>query len=124
MERHVRILGILHIVVGAFFLIIGLLIAAVLFGGGALSQASGGDQGLFFLTGILGTIVTIVFTIMSLPLIVAGYGILHHYSWARILGIILGVINLFNPPIGTIFGIYSLWVLLSYETAGIFQGRH
>ena len=87
MDRHVRILGVLHIVMGAFFLILGLLIAAVLFGGGALSEASGGDRGIFFLTGVIGTIIFIVFLVMSLPLIIAGYGILHYRGWGRSWGL-------------------------------------
>jgi len=45
--------------------------------------------------------------------ILIGWGLMNHQPWARIAGIILGVISIFHPPIGTALGIYTLWVLLS-----------
>ena len=35
--------------------------------------------------------------------------------WARTAAIILGVLALFHPPLGTALGVYSLWVLLADE---------
>jgi hypothetical protein len=34
-------------------------------------------------------------------------------SWARIAAVILGILSLFHPPVGTALGIYTLWVLLA-----------
>ena len=36
--------------------------------------------------------------------------------WARMLAIVLGVLNLFDLPFGTALGIYTLWVLLPAES--------
>ena len=39
---------------------------------------------------------------------------------ARILTIVLSVLNLIIIPFGTLLGIYGLWVLLSQNTAPLF----
>ena len=47
----------------------------------------------------------------------AGWGLLQHEGWARILVLILGFISLFtNIPFGTALGIYTMWVLLSSDS--------
>jgi hypothetical protein len=43
---------------------------------------------------------------------VAGWGLLQRQPWARTLTIVLGILALFDVPIGTALGIYTLWVLL------------
>ncbi|HEX5481040.1 MAG TPA: hypothetical protein VFZ08_00270 [Terriglobia bacterium] len=48
--------------------------------------------------------------------IAAGWGLLTHQPWARILTIILGIIALIRVPFGTALGIYTLWVLLPTES--------
>ena len=57
---------------------------------------------------------------LSVPSIIAGVGLLKRRSWARILTIVLSVLNLINIPFGTLLGIYGLWVLLSQNTAPLF----
>ncbi len=49
--------------------------------------------------------------------LLVGWGLMHHESWARIAAIVVGVLALFHPPLGTALGIYTLWVLLS-QNAG------
>jgi hypothetical protein len=46
----------------------------------------------------------------------AGWGLLRHEPWARMLTIVLSFLALFNIPFGTALGIYSLWVLLPAES--------
>jgi hypothetical protein len=43
---------------------------------------------------------------------VAGWGLLERRPWARTLAIVVAIIALLNPILGTILGIYTLWVLL------------
>jgi len=43
----------------------------------------------------------------------AGWGLLQRESWARALTLVLGILALLDFPLGTILGIYTLWVLLS-----------
>lgn len=42
----------------------------------------------------------------------AGWGLMTHQPWARMLAIVLGCISLIHLPFGTALGIYTLWVLL------------
>ena len=44
--------------------------------------------------------------------LVAGWGLLTRQPWARMLAIVLGIINLLEIPVGTAIGIYTLWALL------------
>ncbi len=61
-----------------------------------------------------------VFGIASLILagiaFAAGWGPLERRPWARTLAIILAVIALFSPILGTALGIYTLWVLLPAQS--------
>jgi len=41
--------------------------------------------------------------------------------WARIVGIVLSVLSLMMVPIGTLVGIYGLWVLFSKDTERLFE---
>ena len=46
-----------------------------------------------------------------------GWGLLRQADWARILAMVLAVLGLFLFPIGTIIGIYVIWVLTSQPQA-------
>ena len=43
----------------------------------------------------------------------AGWGLLQHEPWARVLLLVLAFISLTSIPFGMALGIYTLWVLLS-----------
>jgi hypothetical protein len=45
----------------------------------------------------------------------AGWGLLQREGWARILTLVLGVLSLLEIPVGTVLGIYTLWVLVPAE---------
>ena len=60
-----------------------------------------------------------------LPLIiayfVAGWGLLQHKSWARILAIILAILSLCSFPVGTILGGIVLYFMFQEETTRAFS---
>ncbi|MFP4395978.1 MAG: hypothetical protein ACLFTI_12020 [Anaerolineales bacterium] len=72
---------------------------------------------------IIGMFVAGLMTVLSLPGVVTGVGLLKFQSWARVLAIILGAINLPAFPIGTVLGAYSFIVLLNDETSALFAKR-
>lgn len=43
---------------------------------------------------------------------IVGFGLMERRPWARTMAIVVAIIALFNPILGTILGIYTLWVLL------------
>jgi len=124
MSTHVKVLGILHIIFGFCGLLVGLFVLVVMGGiAGFVSMADrSGDA--FVAVPILGTIGMIVFIVaalLSLPGIIAGFGLLAHKPWARVLTIVLSALELLHVPFGTILGVYGLWVLLSAGTEQLFQ---
>lgn len=118
-EQHIPILGMLHLVGGAFFLVIGAFIFLLLTGIGA-AVAIDDPMAPRVLT-IVGFSVGTLLVIFGLPGIAAGYGLLRRRSWARGLAVAVGILNLFNVPIGTVIGIYTLVVLLQGEAAAYFE---
>ena len=57
---------------------------------------------------------------------IAGFGLMERRPWARTLAIVVAIIALLNPVLGTILGIYTLWVLLPAEAEteyGMMSGR-
>lgn len=86
-HQHIRILGWLLIISHAFFLVIGLFVFLLLSGIGAIS----GDRQALLVLGIIGTFVGLLLTVLALPGIVAGFGLLGRRPWARYLAIIVGI---------------------------------
>ena len=60
---------------------------------------------------LVGTTVGLLMAALGLPGVIAGYGLLTRKPWARILAIVVGILNLVNVPVGTAIGLYTLWVL-------------
>lgn len=116
-DKHVTILGILFIVRGCVVLLIGIGAFLVLTAIGALS----GDNTALGILGLIGSIVAGLMLLLSLPSIVAGIGLLKFQEWARILAIIVGCISLFDIPIGTALGIYTLVILFDDQAIGLFK---
>jgi hypothetical protein len=54
--------------------------------------------------------------ILAIAGFIAGWGLLERHAWARPLALILGFLALLNPVLGTLLGIYTLWVLLPAES--------
>ena len=124
MAQHVTILAAFHIVLGILGLI-GALTILIVFGGaaGAISLGAATEPDAWIaipIVGIIGTILMLIALTLSVPGIIGGLGLLKHKSWARILTIVLSVLQLINFPFGTLLAIYGLWVLLSRDTEHLF----
>jgi hypothetical protein len=70
------------------------------------------------------------FLAISLPLLigfmstlglVGGIGLLSYRPWARILIIVVAALGCLNIPIGTLKGVYSIWVLMQDDTVKLFS---
>ena len=126
MDLHLKILAAFHIVFGVIGLV-GALGILIVFGGaaGAAGFAAADEPDAWIavpILSIIGSILMLVALTLSIPGIIGGWGLLKGRSWARILMIVLSALHLINIPIGTILGIYGLWVLLSKETELMFSG--
>jgi hypothetical protein len=121
---HVKVLAALYIVFGALGTLAAFAVIAV-FGiaGVASAAAVGSDADALIalpIIGITGTALAVFLLALSLPGVIAGIGLLSFRPWARIMTIVLSVLNLMNVPIGTALGIYGLWVMLSEQGAKLF----
>lgn len=119
MKQHVTLVATLHIGLGAFELVLACLAVVILFGVGRIAD----DADAARILGFIGLVAFALLTLFALPGIIGGFGLLSNQEWARILVLILSVLNLFNIPIGTVIGAYSIWVLLQEETAQLFAQR-
>ncbi|MEJ2599260.1 MAG: hypothetical protein P8Z00_13070 [Anaerolineales bacterium] len=118
MDTHIKVLGWLYIVLGVLGLLGTGVVVLILVGSGLIS----GDQTAISVLVIVAAIVGGFLVLVSLPGIVAGAGLLGYRPWARILTLILGILNLPGFPVGTVLGVYTLYVLLDDETARLFNG--
>jgi hypothetical protein len=124
MVTHVKLIGILHILMGAFGILVGLGLL-ILFGGIAsivgFSDHTRDSLVAIPIIGSIGVFIFIFIAVLSLPDIAAGIGLLQFKPWARTLAIILSALHLFNVPFGTALGVYGLWALLRPETEALFE---
>lgn len=123
MSQHVKVLGYLYIITSALG-VLAAIILAVMFGGVAGILQSTGEADALKAIPIVGIVflgIGAFIVLLSIPGLVAGYGLLQLRSWARILALILGALNLLNFPIGTALGAYTFGVLLSRESDALFQ---
>ena len=120
MKKHVTIVGAIHIGFG----LLGLIGAMAIFF--ALNFAKG------FVSNEEVPTVVLSFLSLSLPLLIGfmstlgligGIGLLVMKGWARYLVIVVAAIGCLNIPIGTLKGVYSLWVLLQDETIKLFETK-
>jgi len=117
MQKNINIVAALQIGLSIFNLLIAFLIFTVLkVVGGFVDNANGST-----ILSLIADIFAIVFIIISLPGILAGMGLYKRKEWARILTIILSVIELFSFPFGTAIGIFSIWAMIQPETVAAFN---
>ena len=121
MKRHIKIVAVLYIALGALGIVAPLIVFGMLGSVPDLSTAIGDHQTAMIV--LFGGIALLAMVTVSVPSIIAAIGLLKFQSWARILSITLSVIHLFNVPFGTALGIYGLWVMLQPETQSLF-GQH
>jgi len=126
MEQHVKILGILNVVLGGLGLAIALMVL-LFFGGmsGIVLHDADPDAGTgAAVLGMVGGIGSFVIALFSLPGLIGGIGLLKFQEWARILVIVTSILNLISIPFGTALGIYGLWVLMKPETTMLLKAKN
>ena len=117
MDKHVTIVAALNIAFGALCVVVALIVFVAVVGGGRLS----GDEEAIWITGVVGFAIAVpMFVLGALP-IVGGIGLLQWQPWARILVLILSVGSLILIPLGTIYGIYAIWVLMQDDTVRLLE---
>jgi hypothetical protein len=126
MEKHISVLGILHIIYSVLGLFAGAVIFAIFSGIGFIVRNAGNtpdgsmvDVPSLFL--VVGSFVAGLLVLFSLPGVIGGIGLLKHKEWARILVLVVGFFDLLHIPLGTVLGIYTIWVLFNSEAIKLFR---
>lgn len=121
MDKHVQLIGILWIVFGVLGFALGLFILLVLLG---ISFIPGLVDSSTIAPGILRIVayaVSSFLALLGLPKIVAGIGLLKRHEWARVMTIVLSILELWSVPFGLALGIYSLIILFNPDTIKLFN---
>ncbi|HPF51425.1 MAG TPA: hypothetical protein PK335_07605 [Draconibacterium sp.] len=117
MEKHVNVIAALQIGLSILRLIIVAIVFVILHFVGDFAD----DPDAEFVLSIIANIVMVVSLVLSLPGILAGIGLFKRKEWARILTLIISVLELVNIPLGTAVGVYSIWALSQNETVELFK---
>jgi hypothetical protein len=136
MKTHIKVLSILYIVSGALGIAtaLGVLLAGgiIAFVGVLSGLAELAESGLseeefvcgafwFGFVAIVFAFIMIFSFILSVPDIIAGVYLLKYRNWARILCIVLSILNLPSFPLGTALGVYGLVILFNEKTVALFK---
>ena len=116
MQAHIKILGWMYILLGILGILGATLVFVLVAGGGLIS----GDETAIRITSIVGTLLGGLIALISIPGVITGMGLLKYKAWARILALVLGLLNLPGFPVGTLLGIYTIWILLDDESTRLF----
>ncbi len=130
MEKHITLVGILNIVYRSMAIIGALVLFALAFGFGYLMEfISRFDHNemheipseVLNIVPIILTFVGVLIMIFSIAGIIGAVGVLKKKEWGRIIMLVISFFNLIHIPLGTILGVYSIWVLLNDETIRMFN---
>ena len=117
MEKHINVVAALQIGLSVFTLLMVVLTYSVMSIIGGFIDNSEGEM----ILRIIGNVISTFLILISIPGIIAGFGLYRRKEWARILTLILSVLAIFNFPFGTAIGIYSIWALIQPETVAAFS---
>jgi hypothetical protein len=114
-QRNLQTLGILWCAFGVYRVIGGLVgmffLRAVTMGSfGSDGWPFGGHMGSTWMASLVPFIAVYTAVTAALALFV-GYSLLTRRPWGRTLAIVVGILTLLKPLLGTALGIYTLWVM-------------
>jgi hypothetical protein len=111
MKSQIELVGILHTVYSGVGILIAIACFVLLSG---IGWFSGDPTALGVLT-VVGSVIAVFLTVVSVPGLIAGIGLLRRRPWSRILAIVVSCLDLFNVPFGTALGVYTFYVLMNDE---------
>jgi hypothetical protein len=114
--RHVKMLAVFWIALSALNLLkagsrlVGARVIGV-WGHGWFDDAGWGFPVGEILPAVLSTMGLVSLLLAGIGFVV-GFGLMERRPWARTMAIVVGIIALLHPVLGTVLGIYMLWVML------------
>jgi hypothetical protein len=125
METHLKIIAVLHIVLGAMGIFAAV---AVLLLAGGIAGIVGADRDpdaafVIPIIGGIGAIIVLVLILLWLPGLIGGIGLLRLAPWSRVYMIVISALDLISIPFGTALGIYGIWALTRPESEALLTRR-
>jgi hypothetical protein len=121
-DAHVAFVGVLFIVWGLLTALVG--VSTLMLGIGAVAllstAAHGGSQVAAGVTAVAFTTLAIIAIVWGVAHVLVGIPLRQRKSWARVVALLLGSVDLLLLPYGTALGLYTLWVLLNEKSKGLF----
>jgi hypothetical protein len=118
MKKHVTVVGAIQIGFGILSLIGAVVVFFALnFAKGFAGSDEVGQTVLRFVSISLPLLIGFMATLG----LVGGIGLLAYKPWARYLVIVVAALGCLFIPIGTLSGVYALWVLLQDDTIKLFE---
>jgi hypothetical protein len=118
MKKHVTIVGALQIGFSSLWLILSVVLYFIFnFARGQVGE----DPTALKVLGFLAISLPMFLGLISLLGLIAGIALLNYKGWARIITIIVSALGCLNIPIGTLVGVYTIWVLMQDDTVKLFD---
>lgn len=116
LQTHVPVVAWLLIVMNAIVLIVALGIFALMM----LASGFVRDAEARMILPVVGAILPTIMMLLTVPDFIAAFGLLARKRWGRILGVVVGFLNLPGFPIGTLVGAYAIFVLMQDAATNYF----
>jgi hypothetical protein len=115
-QDHNKVIGIMHLIYGGFnVLMLGIFVPIFLALGAGAAADPNAPPAIAAIFGIFGFVMLFLALIFGLPSILAGYAMLRHKSWARVMAIIAAVAEAISFPFGTALCVYTFWFLFGQQ---------
>jgi hypothetical protein len=117
MKKHITVAAILQIVFGSLN-IIGALVVAFAFG---FVDQFVDDPTTMKILGIVGVPLITLLALSGVATVAGAIAMLSCKGWGKVLTLVMAGLGLLNIPIGTLKGVYIIWVLVQPETTALFE---
>jgi len=118
MKKHVTVVAAIQV----GFALLGLIGAlGALFGLSIARSAVGDEEVAGPILALLSVSIPLFLGLTATLGLVGGIGLFGYKPWARYIVIVLSALGLLVIPIGTLKGVYFLWVLLQNDTIKLFE---
>lgn len=115
MHKEIELLGALHIAISILYTLVFSAIYAVLFIKGFFS----GEENSANIQLVIFAVVGAFLLFFAISGVIAALGIIRSRSWAQMMILILGCLNLICVPLGTALGVYTIWIFMHSEKSGL-----
>jgi hypothetical protein len=119
LDLHIPVVGWLLIAGHAVLALVAVLVFLLLAGVSVAVQ----DRQATPILAVVASSIALLLGVLALPGLTAGWGLLAHKTWARVLAIVVAGLGLINFPLGTLLSAYALFVLFQDQADDYFGSR-